>query len=211
MTDTLLRTTHLADAADQLGCGEAAGLGNLAWLGRPGAMAIGRAFTIQQRAVAYQGGTPPLDTRQGEVAGQLLGAGELLVIDVDGETLGATWGEAQTLRAINANAAGVLMYGYTRDIDGMRERGFPVLCRGGSPFRSLGRMQTVDIRCDLDIAGVRVRHGDTVAIDADGFVCIPAEHAETVIARAKEIALKEQERDRQLSAGAMMASKETGC
>lgn len=196
--DVAIRVSHLADAADQLGFGDTVGGSLPAWLGRPGTMAIGPAFTVQQRAVPYAEGDQAPQTRHGEVAASLVPAGSLIVIDVQGETAGATWGEAQTLRARNRGAVGVLINGCTRDLEGLRERGFPVLCRGASPLRSKGRMETVAIECDLHVMGVHIRHGDIVAIDADGFVRLHAEHVEAVLARAREIAHLERERDLKL-------------
>lgn len=72
------------------------------------------------------------------------------------------------MRAGDRGVAGVLIDGMTRDFDGLRERGFAVLCRGSSPLKSTGRLETVGLRCDVEIAGVRISHGDLVAINADG-------------------------------------------
>ena len=89
----------------------------------------------------------------------------------------------------------------TRDIDGLRERRFPVLCRGASPMRSTARLETVDVACTVTIMRVRTRQGDIVAID--GFVCVPVKQWDTVSARAHDIALREQERDQRLAAGGL--------
>lgn len=200
MNEPVFRVSHLADAADRLGCGIGAGAGLDTWLGGKGMMAIGKAFTIQQRAVVVPAGAAEPKLRHGEVVRTLANPGELLVIDVDGDTVGATWGEAHMLRARNRGLAGVLINGYTRDREGLLERAFPVLCRGASPFRSNGRLETVAVACTVDFMGIEIRHGDVVAIDSDGFIRIRAEQAEAVIALAREIALQEQERDRKLDA-----------
>lgn len=200
MSESTFRVSHLADAADRLGCGLGAGASLSTWLGARGTMAIGKAFTIQQRAVVVPPGAVEPELRHGEVVKSLANPGDLVVIDIDGDTSGATWGEAHTLRAIKRGLAGVLINGYTRDRDGLLARGFPVLCQGASPFRSTGRLETVAVACTVDFMGVDIRHGDIVAIDSDGFIRIRAEQAEAVIALAREIALREQERDRKIEA-----------
>lgn len=202
MNTPAVRVTHLADAIDQLGLRVGVGGASLpVWLGSPGKTVMGRAYTIQQRAIAPAAGEKPPTPRQGEVVSTLAAPGDLLVIAIDTDQTGATWGEAQTQRAVNRQVAGVLIDGCTRDLDALRALGYPILCRGASPFRSLGRLETVALCGEVQIAGVRIRHGDTVALDGDGFVCIAPEHIEAVLARAKEIALAEQARDQRLRAG----------
>jgi regulator of RNase E activity RraA len=199
---TSVRVTHLADAIDQLGLREGVAAGSLpVWLGRAGTTVIGKAYTLQQRAIASAPGNTPPMPRHGEVVSSLAAPGDVLVIAVDGVTSGATWGEAHTLRAINRQVAGVLIDGCTRDLDALRELGHPILCRGASPWRSVGRLETVALGGDVQVAGVAVRHGDTIALDGDGFVCMAPEHTEGVMARAREIAQAEQARDRRLRAG----------
>jgi regulator of RNase E activity RraA len=46
--------------------------------------------------------------------------------------------------------------------------------------------------------GVTVRPGDLIAMDSDGFVCVPSEHAQAVLAEAGEVMRREERRDRAL-------------
>jgi regulator of RNase E activity RraA len=128
----------------------------------------------------------------------LASPGDILVIDIQGDTGAATWGEAHTLRAIQRGLAGVLINGFTRDVDALRNAGFPALVRGASPLRSARRLQTVSIGTEVSIAGVVIRNDDLVALDDDGFVCVPTEHVQAVLAKAQAIALREAERDKRL-------------
>lgn len=198
MCDPALRVSHLADAADRLGCGNAAGASLPLWLGPRGQMVMGKACTVRQRAVDVASGMQEPAVRHGEVVKSVARPGEIVVIAVEGSTVGATWGEAHTLRALGRGLAGALIDGFTRDVDGLRERGFPVLCRGGSPFRSAGRLETVDVGVELQFMGITIRHGDTIAIDSDGFIRVAPQHTDAVIALAREIALKERQRDAEL-------------
>jgi len=194
-----LRTTHIADAADAMRLGDI-GAGGFEFLGTSDTLAIGKAFTVRQQPTSNADDKAAATARHGEAATALSHPGEILVIQVDGQTEGATWGEAWTLRAMSRGLSGILIDGKTRDRAALQHRGFPILCRGASPLRSKGRMMTVAMEADLVIAGVRVRHGDTIAMDCDGFVCIPAEFAESVLEEAQAIALREEERDRGLEA-----------
>jgi regulator of RNase E activity RraA len=197
-TDLGLRSTHLSDAADELGLGLDIGAGGLLYLGPPGRTVMGQGFTVLQRAVtvAHSEATP--STRHCEAAANLVSPGDILVIGIEGATGAATWGEAHTLRAIRRGVAGVLIDGFTRDADALREMGFPALVRGASPLRSARRMETVALGDEVEVAGVTIRTGDLVALDADGFVCVPAGHVEAVLAQARTIAAREAARDRQL-------------
>jgi regulator of RNase E activity RraA len=197
-----LRVTHLADAIDQLALQAGVGGGNLpVWLGRPESMVIGRAYTVQQRAIASGANDTAPMPRHGEAVSSLAAPGDVLVIAVDGITCGATWGEAHTQRAINRHLAGVLIDGCTRDLAALRELGHPVLCRGASPWRSVGRLETVAMGVTVQVAGVAIRHGDTLAMDGDGFICMAPEHTDVVMARARDIAQAEHVRDQRLRAG----------
>jgi regulator of RNase E activity RraA len=201
-TDCPVRTTHLSDAADELGIGlsREVAAGGLLYLGSAGRTVMGRAFTVTQRPVALTPEDPTPITQHGEAAASLASAGDILVIGVQGVTGAATWGEAHTLRAMRRGLAGVLIDGFTRDADALREIGFPVLVQGASPKRSTRRLETVAVGEEVTIAAVTIRPGDLVALDADGFVCVPAEQVATVQERAQAIAHREAARDQQLRA-----------
>ena len=198
MDDNALRSTHLSDAADTLGIGIRQGGGGFNYLGDPAKTAMGSAFTVKQVAADTLPPGVEAVTRHGEAASTLASPGALLVVAVADGVDAATWGEAHTLRALGRGLAGVLVDGATRDIAALAERRFPILCRGSSPVRSAGRLHTIATEVEVVIAGVKIESGDLVAIDADGFVCIPAVHAEAVLAAARNIVQRENERDLKL-------------
>jgi len=156
--------------------------------------AIGTAFTVHQRA---SGGG---QLRHREVAESLSQAGDIIVIAAS-DTMGATWGEAHAMRAAARGVAGVLIDGFTRDTTFFAEAALgPVLCRGGSPFKSVGRLETLAIREPVQIMGQTVRHGDIIAMDADGFVAFAPDDADRILGKAAEIAQAEAQRNAELSA-----------
>jgi|GEM_PF-1160627 len=195
MKSAVIRTTHLADAADALGLPFGAGGAGMIWAGGPEAGVSGRAFTVQQRALAPGEAAGAEGPSHRDVAERLAQSGDIIVIGVEGTTNGATWGEAHALRAFNRGVAGVLIDGNTRDAGTLAALAMPVFYRGISPLKSTGRLRTVSINGDVEIAGSTVRNGDFVALDADGFVVIPANDADVVLARAQQIADKEAERN----------------
>lgn len=198
--DPLVRVSHLADAADLLGDATAAGHGGLRWLGPKGGMAFGPAFTVLQRAVTPGEGVTP-ELRHAEVAATLAAPGDIIVIKVTGKTVGATWGEAHSMRAHNRGVAGMLIDGATRDLDSLAVLEMPILVRGASPFRSVGRLETVSLKDEVELSGVRIAQGDFVAIDGDGFIRLRAANTAPVLERAAEIARKEAARNTLLATG----------
>jgi regulator of RNase E activity RraA len=159
---------------------------------------IGRAFPLRQVPVeSLSSGTAPV-TRHGAAAAELASPGDILVTAIDGETEAATWGEAHTLRATKRGLAGVLIDGATRDLVALGRRRFPFLCLESSPVRSSGRLQTAAINAEVVVVGVTVRPGDLIAIDCDGFDCVPSEHAQAVLVEASNVMRREKQRDRNL-------------
>ncbi len=182
---------QISDAMDELGLPQNAG-GGYRLLGGTGGTVFGRAFTVKQ-GMAEPG--QPGVVRQGEAALSLASSGDILVIDADGNTDIATWGEGHSLRAQANGLNGIVLHGATRDAEALAAGPVPVLCRGTSPLRSKGRFHSVSVGAPVTVAGVRIAPGDLVAVSLDGLVCIPREFAERVLAKAEVIQGLEEERD----------------
>jgi regulator of RNase E activity RraA len=189
-----LSTALLSDAMDELGLPSNA-TGNLVVFAaaRP---VVGRAFTLRQQIVD---GRAEAMGRQGEAAARLASPGDVLVIDAEAHPGCATWGEAHTLRAMRNRLAGVAINGMTRDSAAITDRGFPLICRGATPIRSKGRLQTAELRGQVSVGDTAIAHGDLVCFDQDGIVAIPAEVENDVLQKAAEIRALEAERDKHLS------------
>lgn len=183
---------QISDALDELGLPQNAGGGFQVIAGK--GTVFGRAFTLRQELA------PAGTVRQAEAALTLANPGDILVIDAQGRSDIVTWGEGHTLRAMVNGLAGILLHGATRDAEALATRPMPVLCRGTSPLRSKGRMNTVAMGEVLDIDGVRIGPGDLVAMNADGIVAVRPEDEARVIAKALEILAFETARDKELEA-----------
>jgi regulator of RNase E activity RraA len=192
-------TTHVSDALDDLGIADCV-IGGFNYLGPQDHTAIGPAFTLKQEVVAVASEAPKGAARHGEAAQALASPGDVLVIDVGGDTTVCSWGEAHTLRATARGLGGVLINGATRDSAGIARRAFPLSCVGYSPVRSAERLKTIAIGRPVKIGGLIIRPGDIVAMDSDGVVCVPSERAEEVLAKARQIRDYETARDRELEA-----------
>jgi 3-hexulose-6-phosphate synthase/6-phospho-3-hexuloisomerase len=117
--------------------------------------------------------------------------GDVLVINNQGATHVACWGELATLSSMERGLSGVVIDGAARDVDDIRRLGFPVFSRAvvpnaGEP-KGFGEINA-EIRC----GGQVVRPGDWVAGDESGVVVIPRERAFEVARRAMEVKKTEE-------------------
>ncbi|WP_292519890.1 3-hexulose-6-phosphate synthase [Methanoculleus sp.] len=117
--------------------------------------------------------------------------GDVLVISNDGRTDIAPWGELATHSARNRGVTGVVIDGAARDVDDIREMGFPVFAtatvpNAGDP-KGLG-----EINAEIVCCGQEVRPGDWIVADESGVVVVPRERAYEVARRAMEVKKAEE-------------------
>ncbi len=117
--------------------------------------------------------------------------GDVLVINNEGSTTVAPWGELATLSCIQRGLSGVVIDGSVRDVDDIRKMNFPVFARATVPNagdpKGFGEINT-GIRC----AGREVRPGDWIVGDESGVVVIPRERVYEVARRALEVRKNEE-------------------
>jgi 3-hexulose-6-phosphate synthase/6-phospho-3-hexuloisomerase len=117
--------------------------------------------------------------------------GDVLVIRNEGRTDVAPWGELATHSARNRGVAAVVIDGAVRDVDDIREMGFPVFAtatvpNAGEP-KGLG-----EINSEIACCGQEVRPGDWIVADESGVVVIPRERAYEIARRAMEVRKTEE-------------------
>jgi regulator of RNase E activity RraA len=149
----------------------------------PGLRALGRAFTVK----AYPGSIITVHKALVEAS-----PGDVIVVDGEGDVgSGALLGEIMALECQIKGFAGIVIDGAVRDVDGLRELGFPVFARGLTPRvgtnRRLGQTQ-VPISC----GGVVVHPGDIILGDGNGVVAIPQQREEGLPAALERLLAKEQ-------------------
>jgi regulator of RNase E activity RraA len=93
--------------------------------------------------------------------------------------------------------AGALVDGAIRDVDEIRDLGFPVWSRGvvprASPTSVHGRFEPVQVNCPVVVGGLMIAPGDIVVADESGISLVPKSRALEVVARAEAQARKEDE------------------
>jgi regulator of RNase E activity RraA len=104
---------------------------------------------------------------------EMVGPGQVLVMDCRGDLRGASGGNILMTRLRVKGAAGVVSDGSMRDSPEIEQNPFPVFCGGRSANLSLIVHHAVDVNVPIACAGVPVFPGDIVVGDAEGVVVIP--------------------------------------
>ena len=113
------------------------------------------------------------------------GEGDVLVIKVSGDTA-AVWGELATRSCINRKIAGVIIDGAVRDVDDIRDLGFPLFARKEVP--NAGEPKGFgEINVKIVCGGVEVNPGDWIIADDNGVMVIPKRRAYEIARRALEV------------------------
>ena len=143
---------------------------------------VGRAVTVQTFSGDWAKPVEAID---------VAGPGNVIVINNDGATHVAPWGELATLSCVKKGIAGVVIDGAVRDVDDIRKTKFPVFARAivpnaGEP-KGFGEINA-EIRC----AGQFVNPGDWIIGDESGVVVVPKERAYEIARRAVEVRKNEE-------------------
>ncbi len=113
------------------------------------------------------------------------GEGDVLVIKCSGETA-AVWGELATRSCLNRKIAGVIIDGAVRDVDDIRELGYPLFARKEVP--NAGEPKGFgEINVKIICGGVEVNPGDWIIADDNGVMVIPKQRAYEIARRALEV------------------------
>jgi 3-hexulose-6-phosphate synthase/6-phospho-3-hexuloisomerase len=131
-------------------------------------------------------------------------AGDIIVIDQRGGQT-AMWGELASESCKLKGVAGMVADGAARDIDDIREMGFPVWSRwivpnAGEP-KGHGQIG-LEIKC----GGQTVRNGDWIVADDMGVVVVPQDEAQEVANRSLEVLEKESRLREEIRRGKTLSS-----
>ncbi len=113
--------------------------------------------------------------------------GEVVVIDNRGRTDCTVWGDIMTCLAVSKKIAGTVIDGVCRDVDGIRELGYPMFTRGHFMVTGKDRVTLEAVNEKVVICGVRVAPGDLIMGDQTGVLVIPRERAEEILRLALKI------------------------
>lgn len=160
----------------------------------PGCRVAGRAVTCR---------TYPGDWAKPVEAIDACQAGDVLVIDAGGRPP-AVWGELATESCQQRGIAAVIIDGAIRDVDAIRELGFPAWARQQVPHawepKGFGEIGT-PITC----GGRPIRPGDWIVADDSGVVAVPAEKAVEVANRALDVLEMENRVRQEIRAGSTLS------
>ena len=116
--------------------------------------------------------------------------GDVIVVSTDVPDK-AYFGDLNATFAMRRGAVGVVVDGYTRDVDKVTDMGLPVFAHGSraNDIRYEGTLEAMNL--PVTINGVEIKNNDIIFADSDGVICVPQEKWETVLHKAKESIKKE--------------------
>ena len=143
---------------------------------------VGRAVTVQTIAGDWAKPVEAIDVAR---------KNEVIVINNDGATHVAPWGELATLSCVKKGISGVVIDGAVRDVDDIRIMKFPLFAKAVVP--NAGEPKGFgEINAEIQCGGQYVRPGDWIIGDESGVVVIPAERAYEIARRALEVRKNEE-------------------
>jgi 3-hexulose-6-phosphate synthase/6-phospho-3-hexuloisomerase len=156
---------------------------------------VGKAVTVQTFAGDWAKPVEAID---------IAVKGDVIVINNDGGTHVAPWGELATISSMNKGIAGVVIDGAVRDVDDIRRMGFPVFARAIVP--NAGEPKGFgEINSECTCGGQRVLPGDWIVGDESGVVIIPRERAYEIARRALEVRRTEERIRQEIKNGSTLS------
>jgi regulator of RNase E activity RraA len=98
----------------------------------------------------------------------------------------ALWGELMSVRAMQLQAAGAVLDGYSRDTRGILNLNFPTFSRGRYAQDQGVRGKVIDYRIAVEIDSIRIQPGDIIFADLDGVLVVPRQVEAEAISQALE-------------------------
>nr|WP_314613917.1 RraA family protein [uncultured Pseudomonas sp.] len=144
---------------------------------------VGRASTVQLGLKQDAASTAHLIT---PTVAQICTADRVLVIAGGVEGI-SSWGDILANAASRKGIRGSIIDGFSRDIRGSADIGYPVFGRGVTMISARNRLIQLDAACKVRMAGVEVEEGDYVIADACGSVFVAARAIEQVLDLAERI------------------------
>jgi 3-hexulose-6-phosphate synthase/6-phospho-3-hexuloisomerase len=121
----------------------------------------------------------------------IAGKNEVIVINNDGATHIAPWGELATLSCLKKGISGVVIDGAVRDVDDIRAMKFPLFAKAIVP--NAGEPKGFgEINAEIQCGGQSVCPGDWIVGDESGVVVIPSVRAYEIARRALEVRKNEE-------------------
>ena len=136
---------------------------------------------------------------------KVAGPGDAIVVDAAGETETSIWGGLMAGLCLQAGVVGAVVDGAIRDIDEIRDLGFPIFARAvvprstHSPYSS--RLEPIEVNVPIAVGSSLIHPGDVILADEIGVVVVPQADAPDVLAHALELAENEEATRQLIRAG----------
>lgn len=182
----------------------------------PGKTMVGRAFTVQfmplrsdvdevAKTKAKERGIPRLTN---QTAIDLLGPGDVLVVDLFGKKVNGTIVGDNLFYYITqaTHSSGLVVDGSVRDLDGISEIDMPAYFRKVDPT-PIGNVMLTGINIPIRIGGVTVMPGDLVVGDREGVYFIPPQFVKEVLDRADETHIHDEWTKKKFAEGKYKSSE----
>jgi 4-hydroxy-4-methyl-2-oxoglutarate aldolase len=121
--------------------------------------------------------------------GELQGTPIVVFQDLDDPAVAATFGEIMCTTYQRFGAAGLITSGAARDLDQVRQIGFPAFSNGA--ICSHGCSHIVDLHGTVRVGGLTIHPGDLLHADVNGITTIPLSIADQVADAAVELVAAE--------------------
>jgi len=121
--------------------------------------------------------------------GELPGPAMVVYQDLDEPAVAATFGEIMCTTYRAFGAAGLITSGPARDLDQVRQLGFPAFSNGA--ICSHGYSHIVELHRAVRVGGLTIHAGDLIHADANGVATVPPEIASEVAGAAAEFVTAE--------------------
>lgn len=120
--------------------------------------------------------------------------GDVLVVDVKGDTYRAIAGDFVVGMMQTLELGGLVVDGVIRDIIDIKALNFPVFSKG-TTVASSTKNGPGETNVPISCGGVAVQPGDMIVGDVDGVVVIPQDQVETVLQKAQEKEAADEKRE----------------
>ena len=117
--------------------------------------------------------------------------GQIVVMDLDGTINTTSWGGLASKLAQKKGVLGTIMHGTCRDLEEIRECGYPVWAIGVCPRRSRNDFTFGSINEPIYVTDVTISKNDIIVADQSGVVCVPENKINEVLVLLEKISRQE--------------------
>ena len=120
-----------------------------------------------------------------------MSSGQIVVMDLDGTVNATAWGGLASKLAQKKGVLGTIMHGTCRDLEEIRECGYPVWAIGVCPRRSRNDFTFGSINEPIFVTDVKICKNDIIVADQSGVVCVPENKINKVLALLEKVSHQE--------------------